>query len=81
MGLDAIEVPYPYGEVSSDDYADVTADDAADLAFTYDLLQTGGSDCHGPDSGKFRIGQVRVAADHFVALREKAASRRPLFTA
>ncbi len=77
-GLDAIEVPYPYGAVSSDSYADIDSTDAATIATEYDLLHTGGSDCHGPDSGKFRIGEVRLGADHLEKLRERAGARRPL---
>jgi hypothetical protein len=59
-GLDGVEVYYPYG---SDPAVDVAA--AAELAEAHDLLKTGGSDCHGPDSGKFRIGEVRVPAAEF----------------
>lgn len=78
-GLDAIEVQYPYDEApQSEDYADVSVEDAAALAEEYDLLRTGGSDCHGPDSGKFRIGEVRITREELDALREMAAERRPL---
>ncbi len=77
-GLDAIEVPYPYGGISDNDYADVDCSDAAALADQFDLLHTGGSDCHGSDSSKFRIGQVRLDAERFDALREQAETRRPL---
>jgi hypothetical protein len=77
-GLDAIEVRYPYDEAPSEGYADVSVDDAAALAERYDLFETGGSDCHGPDSGKFRIGEVRVTAAAMDALRERAGARRPL---
>ena len=58
--LDAIEVWYPYGPDPT-----VTVEDAAALADEHGLLKTGGSDCHGPDSGKFRIGDVRVPAAEF----------------
>lgn len=59
-GLDAIEVWYPYGSEPN-----VTVEDAAELAEEHDLLKTGGSDCHGPGSGKFRIGDVRVPGAEF----------------
>jgi len=59
-GLDAIEVWYPYGPDPT-----VTVEDAAALAEEHGLLKTGGSDCHGPGSGKFRIGDVRVPAAEF----------------
>lgn len=78
LGLDAIEVPYPYDGMSSDEAADIDCEDAATLAARFDLLHTGGSDCHGPDSGKFRIGEVRLGASHFEALRDRADDRLPL---
>jgi len=77
-GLDAIEGPYPYDEAPSEGYADVSVEDAAGFADTFELLQTGGSDCHGPDSGKFRIGEVRITRSQLNALRELATERRAL---
>lgn len=72
-GLDAIEVWYPYERTAGDDrYADVGVDEAAALATEYDLLPTGGSDCHGPGSGKERFGQVRVRRDVLDRLRRAA---------
>lgn len=78
VGLDAIEVWYPYDEAPSEGYADVSVDDAAALADQFDLLGTGGSDCHGPDSGKFRIGSVRVPSAALDAIRRLADGRRRL---
>lgn len=77
-GIDAIEVPYPYSEAPTGGYADVGVEDAASLADRFDLLWTGGSDCHGPESGKFRFGEVRVTESRLDALRERAGERRPL---
>lgn len=77
-GLDAIEVWYPYDEAPSEGYADVSASDAAALADEHGLLQTGGSDCHGLDSGKFRIGTVRVPERNLEELRSLADDRRAL---
>lgn len=77
-GLDAIEVDYPYDEAPDVGYADVDVEAAAALAERFDLLRTGGSDCHGPDSGKFRIGNVRITGDQLRALRERAGQRRTL---
>jgi hypothetical protein len=71
-GLDGIEVRYPYGGSGPDAYADVGVEGAAELAEEYDLIETGGSDCHGLDSGKFRIGEVRVTAEVYDALRAAA---------
>ena len=78
VGLDAIEVQYPYDEAPSEGYADVSVADAATLAEKHELLQTGGSDCHGPDSGKFRIGAVTVSEAQLNALRNCADQRRSL---
>lgn len=78
VGLDAIEVQYPYDEAPSEGYADVSVDDAATLAEKHELLQTGGSDCHGPDSGKFRIGEVTIPEAQLEALRVRADQRRAL---
>ena len=66
-GLDAVEVRYPYGANPS-----LGADEAANLADEHGLLHTGGSDCHGPDSEKFRIGEVRLPRADLQALAEAA---------
>lgn len=75
-GLDGIEVWYPYGAETSPDYADVSVADAAELADEFDLLKTGGSDCHGPDSGKFRLGECGVDSDAFESLTERVPVSR-----
>jgi len=77
-GLDGIEVAYPYAADRSPDYADVDVAAAADMATEFDLLPTGGSDCHGPGSGKFRLGDVRVSEAELDAIRERAETRRPI---
>lgn len=77
-GLDAIEVSYPYAEAPNEGYSDVDVAGAAAFAEMFDLLQTGGSDCHGPNSGKFRIGNVRVTRSQLHALRRLAGERRTL---
>ncbi|WP_137284655.1 PHP domain-containing protein [Halorussus salinisoli] len=77
-GLDGIETWYPYGDVRSDEYAGLTVDDAFALADEHDLLKTGGSDCHGPRSNKFRLGNVKVPASAFEAIRERAGEYRIL---
>ncbi|MFD1588088.1 PHP domain-containing protein [Halorientalis brevis] len=72
-GLDAIEVAYPYGGDSGPAKRnEVGVQTAADLAETNDLLATGGSDCHGPDSGKYRLGEVRVTRAELDAIRDRA---------
>jgi len=72
-GLDAIEVAYPYGgESGPATRNEVGVQTAAELAETHDLLATGGSDCHGPDSGKYRLGEVRVTRAELDAIRDRA---------
>jgi len=72
-GLDAIEVPYPYGTVRSSDYAAVGVEDASAWAEACGLLVSGGSDCHGPGSGKYRIGDRTIDEPALEALRSEAA--------
>jgi len=74
-GLDAVEVGYPYGDIQSKDYADIGVADAAAIAEAKGLFKTSGSDCHGPGSGKYRIGDVRVSPPTLDKLRERAAER------
>lgn len=74
-GLDGIEVYYPYDGSRSSSYADIGVDDAADLAAEHNLLVTGGSDCHGPGSGKHRVGEVRMPSDDLARLRDRADNR------
>ena len=71
-GLDALEVRYPYGPDPA-----ITVDEAAALADEYGLLHTGGSDCHGPGSGKFRIGDVRLPRAELRALTDAAGIELP----
>jgi len=71
-GLDAVEVRYPYGPDP-----DTTVSEAAALAAEHDLLRTGGSDCHGPDSEKFRLGEVRVPRADLRALAEAGGVALP----
>ncbi|GAB3411993.1 PHP domain-containing protein [Haloparvum alkalitolerans] len=71
-GLDGIEVWYPYDSAGPDAYADIDVAEADELAAEYDLLRVGGSDCHGPGSGKFRIGGTGISREQFELLRETA---------
>lgn len=79
QGLDAIEVWYPYAD-GQQRYADIGQTDAAELADEYDLLRTGGSDCHGPGSGKFRLGDTGVSEQGLTEIRTRAATRCPFTT-
>lgn len=76
-GLDGIEVPYPYRE-AGDRYANIGVADAARLAETHSLVETGGSDCHGSGSDKFRIGTIGLDLASFNIVERLAADRRPL---
>lgn len=78
VGIDGIETWYPYGEDRDDDYADVGVEDALALADRHGLIPTGGSDCHGPGSGKFRIGDVGVPADALDRVRARSRTRSDL---
>lgn len=69
-GLDAIEVPYTYDRMREERYS-FGAELARELAQEYDLLVTGGSDCHGSDSDKFFLGDVRLPYRHVEALKER----------
>jgi hypothetical protein len=60
-------------------YVDISVEDAGKFAERYGLLQAGGSDCHGPDSGKLCVGKIRVSEAQVSALRERADQRRPLY--
>lgn len=73
LGLDGIEVAYPYDASGGPDaYADIDSETAGELAIEHGLFETGGSDCHGPDSGKFRIGEVRIGKAVLEELRSAA---------
>lgn len=50
------------------------------LANKYNLLVTGGSDCHGMSKGKPLIGTVRLAREHFDKLKAKATEKRTAAT-
>lgn len=76
QGLDAIEVWYPY-DGGRQRYAGIGQEDAAALADDHSLLRTGGSDCHGPESGKFRLGNAGVPEEALKEIRTRAAKRTP----
>jgi predicted metal-dependent phosphoesterase TrpH len=71
LGLDALEVYYPYQENPPERYAGTTEEEAGKLAEKFDLLKTGGSDCHGPGSGKFRIGEKGLRRENLKILKQK----------
>lgn len=79
-GLDGIEVAYPYANDRSTEYAAIDVGAARELAEGHQLLPTGGSDCHGPGSGKHRFGEVRITGPELAGIRTRADQRRPLST-
>jgi predicted metal-dependent phosphoesterase TrpH len=69
-GLDAIEVFHP-------DHDDTDRARYLSLARNHELLLTGGSDYHGPQSGRVSgLGRVGLPADAYEALVERAARSR-----
>ena len=48
-----------------------------EIADKFNLLVTGGSDCHGFSKGKPLIGTVKLPYDHVEKLKAKAGSRKP----
>jgi len=58
QGMGALEVHYPYGLSSAPVYRG--PEEFARLADAYGLVPTGGSDDHGPRSGKEYLGTIRI---------------------
>lgn len=59
QGMAAIEVYYPYDQVTGEIY--LTVEEAADFAERFSLIPTGGSDDHGPGSVKESLGMVKIS--------------------
>lgn len=70
IGLDALEVYYPYQKKPPQRYSGTTVECARKLAEKFDLVKTGGSDCHGPRSGKYRIGETGLTQKDMNKLEE-----------
>ena len=63
LGLMGLEVFHPYHTAQVSDYY-------SDLARRYNLLITGGSDCHGQAKGKMTMGAVRLPYEYVGLLKE-----------
>ena len=63
-GLEGIEAYYL-------GYSPALVRDLLEKARAFNLLVTGGSDFHGPGSGRERIGGVDVSDELFEALKER----------
>ncbi len=69
-GLDGIECFHTkHTAAMSDRYLEI--------ASKFDLLVTGGSDCHGFSKGKPLIGNVKLPYEHVEKLKAKVESRKP----
>lgn len=70
-GLDGIEVEYTYKEKKNMDSYTVNfgADKASELAEKYDLIKTGGSDCHGSRSEKYYLGKIKIPYNRVETLK------------
>jgi predicted metal-dependent phosphoesterase TrpH len=66
MGLDALEVAYPWGRSSP-------AARLREAASRFGFAVSGGSDCHGPEPAHRRVGSHAITSDELAALRERAA--------
>jgi predicted metal-dependent phosphoesterase TrpH len=52
-----------------------------EMADQYQLLVTGGSDCHGMNKGKPLVGSIKLPYEHVVKLRQRASERKNKLTA
>jgi predicted metal-dependent phosphoesterase TrpH len=68
-GLDGIECFHTK-------HSNATADHYLQMAAHFNLLVTGGSDCHGLSKGRPLIGSVRLAYKHVERLKAKVAEHR-----
>lgn len=57
-------------------HSTATSEHYLELADQFDLLVTGGSDCHGMSKGKPLLGTIKLPYEHVEALRARAASRQ-----
>jgi predicted metal-dependent phosphoesterase TrpH len=68
-GLDGIECFHTKHSTSTAEYY-------LELADRFELLVTGGSDCHGMSKGKPLIGTIKLPYQHVEKLKERAAQRK-----
>jgi predicted metal-dependent phosphoesterase TrpH len=73
-GLDGIECFHSK-------HSTATSNHYLQLADQYNLLVTGGSDCHGMNKGKPLIGSIKVPYQHVEKLKGQAAAQRAKLTA
>ena len=68
VGLDALESEYAWGRTS-------IAVRLREAAARLGMLVTGGSDCHGPDPARRKIGSDAVTSEQLESLRDRASRR------
>ncbi|MFB6099665.1 MAG: PHP domain-containing protein [Candidatus Nanohalobium sp.] len=72
-GLKGIEVMYSWEHKKANNFGISFAEEKCrELAEEYDLIWTGGSDCHGSGSDKYLIGSVELPYSHVERLKERA---------
>jgi len=68
-GLDGIECFHTK-------HSTATSEHYLEIADRFELLVTGGSDCHGLSKGKPLIGTIKVPYEHVIKLKARAVERR-----
>lgn len=73
-GLDGIEVEYTYEERRDEKSYDIDfgTEKAKSLAEKFDLIKTGGSDCHGSGSDKYFLGEIKIPYSRVKILEQKS---------
>jgi predicted metal-dependent phosphoesterase TrpH len=61
-------------------HSTATSEHYLEMADRFNVLVTGGSDCHGMNKGKPLIGTVKLPYEHVVKLKARAAERRAIAT-
>ncbi len=68
-GIEGVEVFYP-------DHSETQTESCYDAARKYNLLMTGGSDCHGTHKKEVMLGRVKLPIDYVERLKQYHAYRR-----
>lgn len=76
LGIDGIEVFYTYQDKRERDSFNINfgSEYSNQLAEQFNLLKTGGTDCHGKDSGKYYLGDVTI--DNSIVNELESISRK-----
>lgn len=71
-GLEGIEVMYSWQHKIENNFGINLEKRCRELAEEYDLIWTGGSDCHGSESDKYLMGSVKLPYSQVERLKDKA---------